>query len=51
MPWQGEHTMNTKQSGPDRVEQLARALLALALLAAVSWVWANGGSAPTGLGG
>lgn len=27
---------------PDRLEQVARTLLGLALLAAVSWAWANG---------
>lgn len=43
--------MESKKPEPDRLEQIERALLALALLVAVSWVWANGGDAPAGLFG
>lgn len=41
--------MDTNKSRPDRLEQLARALLALALAAAVSWVWLGGSGHPDGL--
>ncbi|WP_255591701.1 hypothetical protein [Novilysobacter selenitireducens] len=32
------------RSGADRLERLARGLLALALLVAVAWVWAGEGA-------
>lgn len=38
--------MDTGKSRPDRLEQIARILLAVALTAAVSWVWFGGGNAP-----
>lgn len=41
--------MDTKPPRPDRVEQLARGLLALALLAAVGWVLASGNGMPAEL--
>lgn len=37
--------MDTDKSRPDRLEQIARALLAVALAAAVSWVWFGGDDA------
>lgn len=42
--------MHTDKPQPDRLEQIARALLAVALAIAVSWVWVGGG-APAGLVG
>lgn len=34
--------MDTGKSRPDRLEQIARVLLAVALGAAVSWAWLGG---------
>lgn len=42
----GGNGMATGKSRPDRLEQIARTLLALALAAAVSWVWFGGDNAP-----
>jgi hypothetical protein len=43
--------MQTDKSRPDRLEQIARALLALALAAAVGWVWLGGNGGPDVLTG
>lgn len=41
--------MNTNKPRPDRLERFARALLALALATAVTWVWTGGDDASGGL--